>query len=124
VTDSPRSDNPLVELAQAAIYVPDLARGVIGEIEITEEGWGEGDVPRVLEEIHRGQRTLVEAGWRRSKHHERHAPYTHNVEVAVYRKQLEGEKVPHWIVVLVTTRFGLHSVWKGLGPRKKGPWEV
>jgi len=111
--------NAMETLAEAAFYSPELARGLEGEFEIEEDGWGQGGFKAALEEVHSVQRTLVESGWRRSKKEERLAPYSHNIEVAVYRKQLKPGKPSQWIVVTVATRFGLVAKFKGMNRK---PW--
>jgi len=94
-------------LARASYYVPELVRGKPGEFEISEDGWGQGGYQAALAELHNVQRALIEAGWRRDKEKEQHAPYSHNIEVACYRKQFKVGKPSKWVYVTVATRFGL-----------------
>jgi hypothetical protein len=112
--------NDLEVLARAAIDVPDLARGVEGEVEMEMEGmFGQEDFRRVLNEIRDGQRTLVAAGWRRDAEKEELAPYSHNIEVACYRKQFTPGRRSRWVYVTVATRFGLVAKFHGV---KELPW--
>ena len=102
-------------LAQAAYYIPELVRGVVGEFEVAMEGMsGQEDWRRTLNEIRDAQRALVEAGWRRNKEKEERAPYSHNVEVACYRKQFKPGQPSRWVYVTVTTRFGLVAQFYGV----------
>jgi len=138
-------ENPLLAIAEAALYIPELARGLEGEVVIAASAcvvMNEEDVAshkRTLAEIHRAQRTLVEAGWRRHPSKERtwNEQSSHNVEIACYFKRFDQTEppprsdllfrdnnkraLPNWIVVRVTTRFGLHAEFVGVGP-KQDPW--
>jgi hypothetical protein len=108
----------LLTLATASIYIDDLVAGVEGEFEITG-GWGsdEQTFTDALAEVHKAQGTLVANGWRRNKEKEKKAPYSHNIEVACYSKQLKPGQKSRWIYVTVATRFGLHAKFTG------GTWE-
>ena len=109
--------NEMEILARAAYYTSDLVRGVEGEFEIAEEGWGQGGYQAALDEVHSVQRALVAAGWRRDKAKEERAPYSHNIEVACYRKQFKPGQKNRWVYVTVATRFGLVAKFVG------GDWE-
>ena len=104
---------PLVALADAAIYVEDLARGVQGEFIISEEDCGDSE--RALREIHDCQLVLYEAGWRRCPSTEWFyaREFSHNVEVAIYRRQFPGHRKPFFIQINLTTRFGVRAVFIG-----------
>ena len=112
--------NELEVLAMAALDIPELARGVIGEVAITG-GWGQDEqtAQEALDEIHRAQVTLVEAGWRRDKGKERLAPFSHNIEVAAYRKQFTPGQESRWVTVTIAVRFGIHARFTG---GKDCPW--
>lgn len=112
--------NELEVLARAALYIPELARGVEGEVEITG-GWGSGEQSgqEAVKEAHEAQITLFAAGWRRDKRKERRAPYTHNIEVACYRRQFKPGEKSRWIYVTVAIRFGLVATFHGV---KELPW--
>ena len=107
--------NEMEAIARACLYIPELARGVQGEVEI-ESMFGAEDWHRTRDELHKAQRTLREAGWRRVSRLERNAPYSHNVEVAVYTKRFDK---PFYIVVEVTTRFGIYAAFKSY---TSAPW--
>ena len=103
----------LATLAEAAIYADDLARGVEGTFEILG-GWGEGlSDQEALTEIHDCQRTLVESGWRRDKNKEALAPFSHNIEVAAYRKQFKPGQPSRWGTLTLAIRFGVTATFKG-----------
>ena len=104
---------PLLQLAEAALYIDDLARGVQGEFIIEEEGIG--NPGPTIREIHECQVHLFQEGWRRHKAAERvyQAGFSHNVEVAVYAKRFPGQKKPHFIQINLTTRFGVRAVFIG-----------
>jgi hypothetical protein len=105
--------NALETLARESIHAGDLARGVVGEFEILG-GWDTSlSNQDALQEVHDSQRKLVEAGWRRDKAAERLAPFSHNIEVAAYRKQFKPGQPSRWVVVTVATRFGLTAKFKG-----------
>ena len=110
--------NEMEALAMAALYIPELARGVEGEVTIEENGWNNGDYPRALTELYQAQRTLIEAGWRRNKYLEKLAPYDrHNIDVAVYWRLFDSGQ--RWIVVTAAARFGLSATFTGT---KDKPW--
>lgn len=111
--------NELEDLARAAIYADDLAIGVEGEFEVVGGAVGEQPFWEALLEVHRCQAVLVLHGWRRDKDEEARAPYSHNIERAVYRKQFEPEQPSRWVVVTLATRFGLLATFRG---SKECPW--
>lgn len=110
----PNETPPLLALANAAIYIDELARGVQGEFIIEATG-GFGDSAALIAEIHECQLVLFQEGWRRDKRTEAvySHEFTHNVEVAVYRKRFTGDRKPFFIQVNLTTRFGVRAVFIG-----------
>lgn len=116
-------DNPLLAIAMAALDIPELARGIVGEVQIEQPGMGAEGAIEAINRIHEAQVLLKQEGWVRRKPHERNAPYTHNIEVAVYRKKFEDAQYTNWIVVTIATRFGVSSTWTGIGPKRFGPWD-
>lgn len=111
--------NELEELALAAIYADDLAIGVEGEFEITGGCPGEQTFEEAVAEVHRCQTVLLLHGWRRDKEQEQFAPYSHNIERAVYRRQFKPGQPSCWVVVTLATRFGLLAKFQGA---KECPW--
>jgi hypothetical protein len=108
--------NAMETLAQAAFYIPELARGLDGEVEIKTEDWGEEEHERVKAEIHQAQALLYLAGWRQDrtqewKLHQGHS-YT-GADYACYRKQFKPGQQSRWISVVVTWRCGLRARFKG-----------
>lgn len=123
--------NPLLVLAQASLYIPELARGVLGNVKIEQESL-HGICQETLAEVHNAQRTLIEAGWRRAPKWEAvdetrnryvYAPYSLNLGIACYAKHFNGEDSdPNWIRVVVASRFGISTTWSAVGPRTN-PWQ-
>lgn len=116
-------DNPLLALAMAALDIPELARGIEGEVMIEQPGMDREGAIEAVAKIHAAQRLLKQEGWVRHKTFESRAPYTANIEVACYYKQFEDNDHPNWIAVTLATRFGVSSTWTGIGPRRN-PWSL
>jgi hypothetical protein len=115
------SDHPteMHELAMAALYIPELARGVVGAVNIEMDGMTcQESWRKTRDEIFAAQRTLVDAGWRRNERLEDIAPYDrHNIDIAVYEREFDSGM--RWIVVTAANRFGLSSTFTGV---KEKPW--
>jgi len=109
-------ENEMEALARAALYFPDIARGVTGEFTIEQDGWAPL-CQKTLDEIHRGQHYLRDAGWLRDRLLEKRAPYTHNIDVAVYRKKFN--KGWRWITVTASFRFGICAAFTCT---EEAPW--
>jgi hypothetical protein len=111
------SQNELEELAKAAFYITDMARGCIGAFKIEEDGWGAGDAPRCAQEIRHCLAYLTDEGWTRDDKLAYLAPYTANIKRAVYWKKFEGEK--RWITITFADRFGILCEFTS---HAKKPW--
>ncbi len=116
-------DNPLLAIAMAALDIPELVRGIEGEVQIEQPGMDADGAIVAINRIHEAQKLLKVEGWVRHKRHERNAPYTRNIEVACYQKKFEDETHPHWVICTLATRFGVSSTWTGIGARRS-PWEL
>lgn len=102
-------------LARASLYIPELARGIEGEVIMEVDDWsGREEFDRVRNEIREAQIALYQAGWRQDKRKARLAPRSHNYEIAVYKKQFKPGKKSRWITVEVTVRFGLRARFVGM----------
>ena len=89
-------DNPLLVLAEAAIDISDLARGVCGEVEV--EG---------VNEIHAAQILFLQHGWKRSKRHEgwsklEHRTYRCGTKKTGYR----------WLNITIGHLFGTFATFE------------
>ena len=102
----------LTALAYAGVYIEDLARGVEAEFTI-EGGIGHQSNAEALREIFFCQHHLVRNGWKRDKREEARAPYSHNIEVAAYRKQFKPGQPSRWITLILAVRFGVDATFKG-----------
>jgi hypothetical protein len=112
----PNETPPLLALANAAIYIDELARGVQGEFIIEMDSMCDPeDAERTVAEIHECQLVLVREGWLRHPQVEEvyQRGFTHNVEVAVYGKRFSGERNYRFVQINLTTRFGVRAVFIG-----------
>lgn len=111
--------NEMEVLAMAALYIPELARGVSGVVDIEMDGMTcVEDFKRTRDEIFDAQRSLGAAGWVRNRYLEDLAPYDrHNIDVAVYERKFDSKM--RWIVVTAASRFGLSATFTGT---KTKPW--
>jgi len=109
----------LHELAMAALYFPEIARGVEGEFDISTNEASQDEVRRVANEIREGQVLLYQVGWRQKKAMARKAPYTSKIEVGVWRKKFGDEKEYRWIVCIIAVFLGITATFTC---SKKKPW--
>lgn len=107
--------NAMEVIAEAAYYIPELVQGMEGTFEID----GMYTPKESVAEIHEVQLALAQAGWRRDKEREQYAPFSHNIEVACYRKQLKRGQRSRWVYITIATRFGLIAKFYG---GQKLPW--
>ena len=108
--------NEMEVLAMAALYIPELARGVEGEVVIAMDfNEVEPEVfARVRNEIREAQITLYQAGWRQDRSKEKLAPFDFScADYACYYKRFKPGQRKRWITVAVTFRFGLQAIFKG-----------
>lgn len=110
--------NAMEELAKASFFVTDAAKGLLGTWKVEEEGWGEGDRTRALEEFYFCLRTLKEAGFKDAKKVADRAPFTANIRVGAFYKKFEGDK-RRWVTVIVGDRFGFDATFE---VHDKAPW--
>jgi hypothetical protein len=106
----------LHELAMAALYFPEIARGVEGDFDISTGEMTLDEYNRVKSEIREGQCLLYLAGWRQDKVMERSAPYD-RIEVGVWKKRFDGKW--RWIVCDIALYMGITATFKC---SKKKPW--
>jgi len=108
--------NAMETLAMAALYIPELARGIEGEVVLAMDfnEVGPEEFARVRNEIREAQITLYRAGWRQDRSKEKLAPFDYSyADYACYHKQFKPGQKNRWITVVVTFRFGLQAIFKG-----------
>ena len=112
------SENEMEILAQAAYYVPEMLRGVVGSFKIRDEGlWNFKESFDNVQAVREAQRALVMDGWKRKEEMEKFSPYSHNVEVGVYYKRFPRKpkalRCEHrWVTILILTRFGIDATFE------------
>lgn len=109
----------LHELAMAALYFPEIARGVEGEFDISKDQMTEDEYRLLKAEILEGQKVLFLAGWRQDKRMERSAPYTSKIEIGVWRKRFGDEKEDRWITCTIANWLGITATFECM---KEKPW--
>ncbi len=107
------------ELAMAALYFPEIARGVEGEFDINTREMSQDELCRIRGEILEGQKLLYLAGWRQDRVMERSAPYDPKIEIGVWRKRFKGEMEYRWIVCTIAVFLGVRAAFEC---SKKKPW--
>lgn len=113
------SPNEMEEVAKAAFYITEIARGCIGSFKIEEEGWGQGDAKRAYDEVMSCLETLDRDGWKRDNALAMSAPYTANIKRAVLVKKFPAPIGKRWVTVTLAIRFGVDSEFTSLD---KAPW--
>lgn len=112
--------NEMVELAKAAFYITDIAKGLLGEFKIEEEGWGSGDGPRAYQEVKDCLACLDMDGWSRDDKVAMAAPYTANIRRAVLKKKFPAPIGMRWVTVTLAERFGVDCTFTALDHK---PWD-
>lgn len=112
--------NEMEELARAAFYIQDIAKGAIGSFKIEEEGWGQGDGPRAYQDIKDCLALLDMDGWKRDNEVALMAPYTANIRRAVLKKKFPKPIGWRWVTVTLAERFGVDCTFTSLDEQ---PWK-
>jgi len=88
--------SPLDEIARASIDIPELARGVCGEVEVQGQ-----------ESVHTAQRLFLQHGWRRKKDKEGWSRLEHRV----YLRRGKERGDDRWLKITVGVFFGVFGIF-------------
>lgn len=100
--------NEMQVLAEVSFFATDAAKGLVGKWDVEEDGWGQGDLARAVEEFQDCLRILKEAGFVDKPKIAQRAPFTANIQTGCFYKKFPGLG-ERWIAVTLATRFGFSS---------------
>lgn len=109
------SDNEMQEIARAAFYVTDIARGCLGEFKIEGD-----DARKCYQEVYHCLAALDGDGWKRDEECAMRAPYTDKIKRTVLKKKFPAPIGKRWVTVVLAEFLGIDCTFTALD---REPWD-